>query len=79
MAELVEYLKRAVQDGASDLFIVAGGKVSEKVEKTLYPISEENMTPQESERLITELYVPPLLETHKHLLPAFAQRHSLSL
>ncbi len=57
MAELVEYLKRAVQDGASDLFIVAGGKVSEKVEKTLYPISEENMTPQESERLITELYV----------------------
>ena len=57
MAELVEYLKRAVKDGASDLFIVAGGKVSEKVEKNLYSISEENMTPQESERLITELYV----------------------
>lgn len=57
MAELVEYLKHAVKDGASDLFIVAGGQVSEKVEKTLYPISEEVMTPQESERLITELYV----------------------
>ena len=31
--------------------------MSEKVEKNLYSISEENMTPQESERLITELYV----------------------
>lgn len=57
MAELVEYLKRAVADEASDLFIVAGGRVSEKVEKALYPISEEIMTPQEAERLITELYV----------------------
>lgn len=57
MAELVEYLKRAVGDGASDLFIVAGGKITEKVDKTLFPISEEIMTPQESERLITELYV----------------------
>lgn len=57
MAELVEYLKRAVTDGASDLFIVAGGQVSEKVEKTLCPISEEIMTPAEAERLITELYV----------------------
>lgn len=57
MAELVEYLRRAVEDGASDLFIVAGGQISEKVEKTLYPISEEITTPKESERLITELYV----------------------
>ena len=30
--ELVEYLKRAVEDRASDLFIVAGGVVSEKAE-----------------------------------------------
>ncbi len=57
MAELVEYLKRAVQDGASDLFLIAGGRVSEKVEKTLCPISEETLMPQEAERLITELYV----------------------
>ena len=47
MAELVEYLKRAVQDGASDLFIVAGGKVAEKVEKTLYPRSEERRVGKE--------------------------------
>lgn len=56
MAELVDYLKRAVADDASDLFIVAGGQVTEKVDKTLCPISEEKILPQESERLITELY-----------------------
>lgn len=57
MAELVEYLKRAVQDGASDLFLIAGGRISVKVEKKLCPISEEILMPQEAERLITELYV----------------------
>ena len=56
MAELIEYLKRAVQDRASDLFIVAGGRVSEKVDKNLFPISDEIVLPKESERLITELY-----------------------
>ncbi len=56
MAELVDYLKRAVEDDASDLFIVAGGQVTEKVDKMLCPISEEKILPQESERLITELY-----------------------
>lgn len=57
MAELLDYLKRAVADKASDLFIVAGGHISEKVEKHMRPISEESVFPQETERLITELYV----------------------
>ena len=56
MAELMEYLKRAVADRASDIFIVAGGKVSEKVDKRMIPISEETLTREESERLITEFY-----------------------
>lgn len=56
MAELIEYLKRAVEDRASDLFIVAGGPVSEKVDKVLIPISEEIVLPKESERLIGEFY-----------------------
>ena len=40
MAELMEYLKQAVGDQASDLFIVAGGAVTEKAEGRLRPISE---------------------------------------
>ena len=42
--ELVEYLKQAVADRASDLFIVAGGVVSEKADgirlrgTTIFPL-----------------------------------------
>lgn len=56
MAELVEYLTRAVQDGASDLFIVAGGSVCEKLEKRVRPIDNERLLPADTEKLITELY-----------------------
>ncbi|MBO5034685.1 MAG: PilT/PilU family type 4a pilus ATPase [Oscillospiraceae bacterium] len=56
MAELMDYLKRAVQDGASDLFIVAGGPVSEKLGKHLMPISEEKVFPRETTKLISELF-----------------------
>ena len=56
MAELMEYLKQAVAHQASDLFIVAGGPVSEKLEGHIRPISEGKVFPQETERLITDLY-----------------------
>jgi twitching motility protein PilT len=56
MADLLEFLRRAVTDQASDLFIVAGGPVSEKVEGHIRPISDERVFPQETEKLITSLY-----------------------
>lgn len=56
MAGLTDYLERAVKDKASDLFIVAGGKICEKVEKHLIPISDDIVFPQETNELITELY-----------------------
>ena len=56
MAELLDYLKRAVADQASDLFIVAGGPVCEKLDKRMCPIGENRILPDESERLITDLY-----------------------
>lgn len=56
MAELLDYLSRVVQDGASDLFIIAGGPVCEKLENRLVHIGEDRVMPEESERLITDLY-----------------------
>lgn len=53
---MLDYLKRAVRDGASDLFIVAGGPVCEKLDSRLVPVSEERVFPQETERLIMEMY-----------------------
>lgn len=56
MAELLDYLKRAVTDQASDLFLVAGGPVTEKVEGALYPIGEGKLLPPDTETLISEIY-----------------------
>ncbi len=54
--QLLDYLKRAVEDNASDLFIVAGSAVFEKLDKRMIPIGEERVLPKDSEELITELY-----------------------
>ena len=56
MRELLDYLEQAVAEQASDLFIVAGGPVCEKVEGRLRPISGEKVFPAETERLIMGLY-----------------------
>lgn len=56
MAKLVEYLERAVADGASDLFVVAGGPASEKLEGHLRPIGTERLLPPDTKELISEIY-----------------------
>lgn len=56
MTRLTDYLERAVKDHASDLFIVAGGAVSAKIENRLVPISEDRVFPAETEELVREVY-----------------------
>ncbi len=56
MAQLLDYLKHAVENGASDLFIVAGGPVCEKTDKHMRPVSDEKIFPDETRQLITEIY-----------------------
>ena len=43
--ELLDYLRRAVKDQASDLFLVAGGPVCEKLDNRLVPVSEGRVFP----------------------------------
>ena len=56
MAELLDYLKQAVEGSASDLFIVAGGPVCKKQDKKLIPISTDRLMPKDAEELVTQLY-----------------------
>ena len=56
MTRLMDYLQRAADARASDLFIVAGGPVSVKVENRLVPISEARVFPTETEELIRAVY-----------------------
>lgn len=69
MAELLDYLSRVVQDNASDLFIIAGSPVCEKLENRLCHISAERVMPDDCERLITDLY-----EKAGRKMDAFLQR-----
>ena len=56
MENVQTYLQQAVEQGASDLFIVAGGPVCEKLNKQIISIGEERILPKDSEELITQLY-----------------------
>ena len=56
MSKLLEYLQRVLTDKASDLFLVAGGPICEKLEKRLQPISEDRAYPRDTENLIREIY-----------------------
>lgn len=53
---LEQYLKKAVDDGASDLFIIAGGKVSYKVDGAIQDLSEEKVFPDQTKELIQAFY-----------------------
>lgn len=56
MGELMAYLERVVSDGASDLFLVAGGPASEKLDGELRPIGWEKLMPDKTEKLLREIY-----------------------
>ena len=56
MAGLMEYLQQAVAHEASDLFLVAGGAASEKVEGHIRPMDGERLLPPETEKLVSEIY-----------------------
>ena len=56
MPEITTYLSQAVQDGASDLFLVAGGPVSEKLDGLIRPITGEKLTPAHTEQYISQIY-----------------------
>lgn len=56
MQEMTTYLQHAVADHASDLFIVAGGPVSEKLDGHLNAIGNQKLLPPDTERLLNEIY-----------------------
>ena len=57
MMGLEEVLHKAVEEHASDIFIVAGGYLSYKVDGEIRPLSEEEkLTPAETESFIDEIY-----------------------
>ena len=56
MEEMTRYLTQAVESGASDLFLVAGGPVSLKLDGHLRAIGNQKLLPPDTQRLLTEIY-----------------------
>ena len=53
---LEEFLTLATKEEASDLFIVAGLPLTMKVNGVMRRINEEKMMPQDTEKIIREIY-----------------------
>ena len=56
MEKILYYLEKAVEDGASYLFVVAGSPVCEKKDKRLVRMDAQMLLPDDTRRLIGELY-----------------------
>ena len=56
MTNLTEYLERVVADHASDLFLISGSPVSEKLDGRIQAISEHTLMPPDTQALISDIY-----------------------
>ena len=56
MNSWMEILRKAVADQASDVFFVAGKPPCQKVEGHISTISEDKLTPADTEQIVTALY-----------------------
>lgn len=56
MEEVLDYLKKAVADGASDLFLLAGSPAAEKVDGHIRLFDEKKLFVEDVARLIAQIY-----------------------
>jgi len=56
MADLMHYLKYAVENDASDILIVAGGPVCAKIDGHIRPMDDNRLLPPQTEALVRQIY-----------------------
>ena len=56
MINWMEYLHRAVEHQASDIFFVAGGPVCEKLDGHIRPLDEARLLPPDTQQAVEEIY-----------------------
>lgn len=54
--DITQILRRAVADGASDVFIIAGCSVSFKIHDVITPIDDERLMPDDTKGFIDQIY-----------------------
>lgn len=53
---VLPYLQKAVERGASDIFIIAGGPVNLKVDGRIQPVDDNRILPDASKELVEDIY-----------------------
>ncbi len=53
---MIELLKKAVQMGGADIFVIPGAAVSVKVHNSLVPLTDRIMLPPDTEQLVQQMY-----------------------
>jgi len=56
MSEILALLKQAVENEASDLFLIAGGTAKIKTDGHINSLSDDRLMPADTEKLVTEIY-----------------------
>ena len=54
--QITDFLRQAVEDGASDLFVLAGSPMLEKKDRHIVPLTEKHLLPEDTKQLISEIY-----------------------
>lgn len=54
--DVLDYLRKAVEDGASDIFFLAGSPATAKIEGRIVRIGEERLLPGNTKELIGQIY-----------------------
>ena len=54
--QVLDLLKKSVEDGASDLFILAGSPATQKVEGHIVQMNSDRLLPNDTRLLIEQIY-----------------------
>lgn len=54
--DVLDYLKKAVEDGASDIFFLAGSPATAKIEGRIVRLAEERLLPDNTRQIIGRIY-----------------------
>ena len=67
MADLMHYLRYAVENDASDILIVAGGPVYAKIDGHIRPADDSRLLPPQTEELVRQIYETAQRPIEKYL------------
>ncbi len=77
--DIVDILKSAASNQAADIFIVSGAALSYKAQGKMYQIDDTPLTPEDTKRLILQIYQLAKLDVDENSMPEREKDFSVSV